>query len=74
LIKLAMLAVERRLTAEGLPGRMILQVHDELLFEADEAAAERVGRVAREEMEAVMPLAVPLVVDVGSGSSWAEAH
>ena len=74
LIKLAMLAVERRLTAEGLPGRMILQVHDELLFEADEAAAERVGRVVREEMEAVMPLAVPLVVDVGSGSSWAEAH
>lgn len=63
---------------EGLPARMLLQVHDELVFEADEGAVEPLIAVAREVMEgAAAPavhLTVPLVVDAGAGATWAEAH
>lgn len=74
LIKLAMVGVERRLTAEGVRGGMVLQVHDELLLEVADEDRERAAQVVREEMEGVMQLAVPLKVDVGSGRTWAEAH
>jgi DNA polymerase-1 len=74
LIKLAMVAVERRLGGAGLDARMILQIHDELLFEAAESDCEAVCEVVREEMEGVMELAVALPVDLGVGRSWAEAH
>ncbi len=74
LIKLAMVAVERRLTAAGVAGGLVLQVHDELLLEVAEDASEAVASLVREEMEGVMPLAVPLRVDVGVGRTWAEAH
>lgn len=74
LIKKAMVAIDRRLTAEGGRGHMVLQVHDELLLEADESASEAVCAAVREEMEGVMRLAVPLRVDIGVGRSWAEAH
>jgi DNA polymerase-1 len=74
LVKRAMLTLDRRLPAEGFEGRMLLQVHDELLFEAPEAEAKRLGEVARQVMESVATLDVPLVVDVGIGRSWAEAH
>ncbi len=74
LIKKAMLELDRRLPAEGGGGRMLLQVHDELLFEAPAAEAERVAALARSVMSSVASLAVPLVVDVGVGPSWAEAH
>ena len=63
---------------EGLPCKMLLQVHDELLFEVDAGAAEQVITAAREIMEgAAKPavhLDVPLVVDAGQGRNWAEAH
>ena len=62
----------------GLDARMLLQVHDELVFEADEAAVEPLIAAARAVMEnAAAPavhLTVPLVVDAGSGVTWAEAH
>jgi DNA polymerase-1 len=62
----------------GLPARMLLQVHDELLFEVDEAAADDLIVTARAVMEAaaepVVQLSVPLVVDAGRGATWAEAH
>ncbi len=74
LIKLAMVKLEARLTGERLPAAMILQVHDELVFEADAGAVADVSAVIRHEMETVVPLAVPLTVDVRSGASWDEVH
>ena len=63
-----------RLVRDGVRAAMILQVHDELLFEADAAAVETAMAVVREEMESVMALRVPLRVDIRAGLSWAEAH
>jgi DNA polymerase I len=74
LIKMAMVAIDRRLMREGLQAGMILQVHDELVFEVAGADRERVMEVVREEMEGVFPLSVPLKVDLGWGANWAEAH
>jgi DNA polymerase-1 len=73
-IKLAMLAVRRRLAAELKTARMILQVHDELIFEVAEAEVEAVHTIVVEEMEGVVSLAVPLRVDVGVGKNWRAAH
>jgi DNA polymerase-1 len=74
LIKKAMLAIDRRLRDEH-PGQlMLLQVHDELLLEVDEDRVEAVGAMVREEMTGAIELAVPLIVDLGSGRSWDEAH
>ncbi|SDO10717.1 DNA polymerase I [Lutimaribacter pacificus] len=62
----------------GLPAKMLLQVHDELLFEVEEGAADKVTRAAREIMEGAaepaIKLDVPLIVDAGQGANWAEAH
>ncbi len=74
LIKKAMVAVDAALAAEASPVRTILQVHDELVFEAPRADAEALGARIREWMEGVLALRVPLVVDVGSGRNWREAH
>jgi len=74
LIKLAMVKLEARLTRERLPAAMILQVHDELVFEAEAGAVAEVSEIIRHEMETVMPLAVPLTVDIRSGASWDEVH
>ena len=78
LIKLAMVRAHERLRAAGLRARMILQVHDELLFEAPEEEGERVRGLARETMERVelpggepVRLRVPLVVEVSAGPNWA---
>jgi len=68
LIKLAMIRLHERLA--GTPARMILQVHDELLFESPEAEAEELGIVVREFMEGAIELDVPLRVDLGIGRSW----
>jgi len=72
MIKIAMVRTQAALTARGLRARMLLQVHDELLFEAppDEVAA--VEALAREIMAAALPLKVPVVVDVKTGADWAE--
>lgn len=74
IIKLAMVSLEARLTRERVPAAMLLQVHDELVFEVDEAAVDAATEIIREEMEGVMSLAVPLRVDVYTGANWAEAH
>ncbi len=74
LIKKAMVAVDAALTRAGLRARMILQVHDELVFEAPKDEEAQVEDLARTTMEAVFALEVPLVVDVGAGSNWREAH
>lgn len=74
LCKLAMLAIDKRLTKEGFATRMLLQIHDELVFEAPEAEVDRVSALIRHEMEHAADLRVPLVVDLGTGQSWGEAH
>ena len=74
LIKMAMIRLQAALEAGGFRSRMILQVHDELVLEVPEAELERLQPVVREAMEGAMRLSVPLKVDMGIGSSWAEAH
>jgi DNA polymerase-1 len=74
LIKKAMLEVDAALTKEGLRTVMLLQVHDELLFEAPDTEVETVKELARRCMSQVATLKVPLKVDVGAGKTWADAH
>ena len=74
IIKLAMVNVRRRLRAEGLEARLILQVHDELIAECPEREAEHVAALLEEEMERAVTLSVPLTAEAHSGHSWAEAH
>ena len=74
IIKLAMIRVQNRLKAEGFTGRLVLQVHDELIVECPEAEGEQVARLLEEEMEHVMELRVPLLAEAQVGHSWADAH
>jgi DNA polymerase-1 len=78
IIKRAMIRVPRALSSAGLEARMLLQVHDELLFEVPDKQIEETTAVIREVMETacdpVLKLSVPLVADAGVGSNWAEAH
>ena len=74
LIKKAMINIHTRLKSEKLKTKMLLQVHDELVFEVPEAETPRVSSLVKEEMEGVHPLAVPLQVDVNMGKNWDEAH
>ena len=74
LIKLAMLSVNEWLCEDGCGARIIMQVHDELVLEAPESDTERVAEMVAELMASVADLAVPLKVDVGIGSNWAQAH
>ena len=73
IIKVAMLAIDRRLRDEGRSARLVLQVHDELLLEAPDAELAAVKKLVREEMCAAFDLDPPLAVDVGSGVDWAAA-
>ncbi|GAB0114905.1 DNA polymerase I [Acidisoma sp. C75] len=73
-IKRAMVRLPAALRQAGLAGRMLLQVHDELLLEAPEAEAAAVAALARTVMQEVAVLSVPLVVETGIGRSWADAH
>jgi DNA polymerase-1 len=74
LIKMAMVAIDQRLAEKRVRASMILQVHDELVFEVAEAERERAVDLIRAEMEGVHALKVPLRVDAGWGRNWAEAH
>ncbi len=74
IIKIAMINVHRRLKAEGLKARLILQVHDELIVECPESESERVKALLAQEMEHAAELSVPLVAEAHSAHSWAEAH
>ena len=74
IIKRAMLEVQRWLDASGTRARMIMQVHDELVFEVDERDLATVQREVPRLMSAAAVLAVPLKVHVGVGANWDEAH
>src|SRR6266478_370573 len=70
LIKLAMISIDRRLAKEKFDAKMILQVHDELLFEAPIKERAKLEKLVQEEMEGVHKLAVPIVVEIGAGPNW----
>jgi len=72
LIKLAMIAIDRRLRAEPVDAKMILQIHDELVFEVSPEHIDALADLVRHEMQTVMELDVPLKVDVKRGDNWAE--
>ena len=74
LIKLAMINLDREIAQKKLNSRMILQVHDELVFECPSEEEEEMRALVKKEMEEVMPLKVPLVVDIGWGDNWNDAH
>jgi len=74
LIKVAMIRIHRRLIQEKRKTRLILQIHDELVFEVPEAEMEVLRGMVKEEMEGVMQLVIPLKVEMGVGKNWAEAH
>ena len=74
IIKLAMINVDKRIKAEGLQSRMILQIHDELLFDSIPSEVETLKKIVLEEMENVTKLSVPLTVECNYGNNWLEAH
>jgi DNA polymerase-1 len=74
IIKLAMIRIDAELGRRSLPAQMIMQVHDELVFEVEVGEAQEVANLVQYEMESVASLAVPLVVEAGIGANWDEAH
>ena len=74
IIKLAMVNVDRRIKSEGLQSRMILQIHDELLFDSIPSEVDHLKKIVLEEMENVTELSVPLTVECNHGNNWLEAH
>ena len=74
IIKIAMINIHKRLQAEQWAGKMLLQVHDELVFDVPKNEVAPFAAMVKKEMENAFSLAVPLVVDVGTGSNWLEAH
>jgi DNA polymerase-1 len=74
IIKVAMIRIQRRIEEPRLSARMIMQVHDELVFEIPEEELSRVVPLIENEMETVVELSVPLKVSVLTGNNWAEAH
>ena len=74
LIKQAMIAIAHRLEREASPAKMLLQIHDELVFEVPTDHVDRLARLVVEEMSGVMLLSVPLKVDVKTGRNWAETE
>jgi DNA polymerase I len=74
LIKLAMISIHRRLRQEQRAAKLILQIHDELVFEVPQSELDDLAQLVRKEMAGVLPLGVPLKVDVKSGENWAECE
>ena len=74
IIKLAMIAVSHRFAAEGLKSKMVLQVHDELVFDVTADERDRVMEIVKQEMESVCTLSVPLITECNYGKNWREAH
>jgi DNA polymerase-1 len=74
LIKVAMIRIQRRIEKEKRKTKLILQIHDELVFEVPEEEVEALKQLVKEEMEGVTKLHIPLKVDIGVGRNWGEAH
>ena len=74
IIKVAMIRIQNRIEELGLSAKMIMQVHDELVFETPEKEFQKTMPMIQAEMESVMDLSVPLKVSIHSGKNWAEVH
>ena len=74
IIKVAMINIDRALSEGGFKTKMLLQVHDELLFEVPEEEIEQIKTLIKEKMESAVKTKVPLIVEVGVGNNWLEAH
>ena len=74
LIKLAMLKIQTKIDIEGLSSTMLLQVHDELVFEVPDNERLMFTNLVKSAMEGAMDLSVPLVTSIGCGEDWLEAH
>ncbi|MCT4600491.1 MAG: DNA polymerase I [Marinifilaceae bacterium] len=74
IIKLAMINVYSRMQKENLSSKMILQVHDELIFDCLKSEKEKLEKILIEEMQDVVKLSIPLTIDVGEGNNWLQAH
>ena len=74
IIKVAMINIHRRLAAEGLQSKMVLQVHDELVFDVVQSEVEQICAIVTQEMENVIKLSIPLVAECDKGANWLQAH
>ena len=74
IIKIAMINIQKIITSSKLKSRMLVQVHDELIFEIHKSELEKMKNIVKDEMENAFSLNVPLAVDVGVGENWFEAH
>jgi DNA polymerase-1 len=74
IIKIAMINIQKRLVNENWKSKMLLQVHDELVFDVHNSELEQIKPMIKQEMESAFTLAVPLEVDMGTGRNWLEAH
>lgn len=74
IIKIAMVNVDRRLQEEKMASRMVLQIHDELVFDAPRSEVDKLSAIIRNEMENVTSLSVPLTIECNYGNNWLEAH
>ena len=74
LIKIAMIEIQKRIEERGLRMKMIIQIHDELVFEIPEEEAAEAKNLVKKEMEGVIDISVPLKIDINTGKNWSEAH
>ena len=74
LIKIAMIAIHKNILINNFKSKMILQIHDELIFETPEDEIDKLKTMVLFEMENAMNLDVPLIIDYGIGDSWLSAH
>ena len=74
IIKIAMIDVQEAIFNANLNSKMLLQVHDELVFDVDITELEKIKLLIKEKMEKAVKLSVPLDVDLGTGKNWLEAH
>jgi len=74
IIKVAMVNLDREIKTRNMRSRMILQVHDELVFDAHKEEVEELKKLVAEKMSGAIQMRVPLVVDMNTGSNWLEAH
>jgi DNA polymerase-1 len=74
LIKIAMINIQKRIEEQGMETKMVIQIHDELVFEVPEEELREAGNLVRQEMEGVIDISVPLKIDISSGKNWSEAH
>ena len=74
IIKIAMINIENQIVKRNMKSKMLLQVHDELVFDMHKSESNELQKIVRNEMENAVSLEVPLVVDIGEGNNWLEAH